>query len=43
MFVKEKNIYSYFFAARFIVSEVVMACNYPNIITYAFYKKQVVT
>jgi hypothetical protein len=29
-------IYSYFLTARFIVSEVVMTRNYPNIITYAF-------
>jgi hypothetical protein len=33
---KEKKRYSYFSAARFIVSERLMTHNYPDIITYAF-------
>jgi hypothetical protein len=33
---KEKKKIFIFFAARFIVSEVVMTRNYPDIITYTF-------
>jgi hypothetical protein len=33
---KKKKRYSYFSAARFIVSEGLMSRNYPDIITYAF-------
>jgi len=40
---KKKKRYSYFFAARFIISEWLMTRNYPDIITYFFfYKKRVV-
>jgi hypothetical protein len=45
MFVKKKKDIRIFSAARFIISERLMARNYSDIITYAFFfcKKQVVT
>jgi membrane-bound acyltransferase YfiQ involved in biofilm formation len=43
MFVKKKKKIFVFSAARFIVSEWLMIRNYPDIITYAFCKKRVIT
>jgi hypothetical protein len=39
----EKKKIFVFSAARFIISEWLMTRNYPDIITYAFCKKRVVT